>query len=75
MFKIEWFWSDGLSSFALVPDIYAAFALHWVITGYGRDDGFKPLRVLVTNLDGEVVDMSGGVRAVAGRGTYSKISW
>lgn len=72
MFKVCWNWGDGQHCFALVPDVYAAYALYWVITGYGRADGCTPHRVWVTDLDGHTIDTTQGVRGAANYGTYTR---
>jgi len=73
MFKISWARkNDNFHRvFIIVPDVHTLFEAHFVITGYGRDDGSAPIDVVVTNLDGYVVDMTMGLADAAGLGTYS----
>lgn len=69
MFKITW----GKSSdefdrvYIIAPDAKSLFAIWFVITGYGRNDGCTPVNVRVTNLDGVEVDMSRGLACAASR--------
>jgi hypothetical protein len=71
MFRISWVRkSDKFhKTFVIVPDVYSLFEAYFVITRYGGDDGCSPTEVIVTNLDGVVVDMSLGMAAVASMGT------
>lgn len=70
MFKISWTKSyQSGRAFVLVPDAQALFDAYWVVTGYGRSDGCTPIDIVVTNLDGYVIDMSKGVAHAAGYGT------
>lgn len=72
MYKISWSKPcSGSRAFILVSDVHALFDAYWVITGYGRRDGLTPIDIVVTNLDGDVVDMSKGLAAAASYGTYS----
>lgn len=73
MFKVSWVRrNDGFHRvFVLVPDVHTLFELYFVLTGYGRGDGCTPEDIVVTDLDGEVVDMTKGLADVAGRGTCS----
>ena len=73
MFKISWAReSDPYRvTFILVPDVRALFDAYFVITRYGRKDGCKPINVTVTNLDGDVIDMTKGLNHAASFGTYS----
>lgn len=73
MYKITWTRSSDKyhKTFLLVPDVYALFEVYFIITGYGRNDGCTPVEIVVTNLNGDVLDMSKGLPYVASRGTYS----
>jgi hypothetical protein len=72
MFKISWNKPcSGGRTFVLVPDVHALFDAYWVITGYGRRDGCTPIEIVVTNLDGDVIDMSKGAANAASYGTYA----
>lgn len=72
MYKISWAKkSDKFSiKFILVPDVHTLFDIYHIITGYGRKDGCVPIDIKVTNLNGEVIDMSKGLNHVAGYGSY-----
>lgn len=76
MYKISWARkSDRFArQFVLAPDVHALLAIHWIITGYGRNDGASPVDIKVTDLDGNEVDMTKGLADAAGQGTYGSRS-
>lgn len=71
MYKISWGRKSDKyhRTFLLVPDVHALFDVWFVVTGYGRDDGCTPIDVIVTNLDGDEVDMKKGLSEAASHGT------
>lgn len=73
MYKISWARKNDKfhRTFVIVPDVYALFETYFIINGYGVNDGCAPIDIKVTNLDGDVVDMSKGLADAAGQGTYS----
>ena len=72
MYKISWVRkSDKFHrTFVIVPDVYALFEIYHIITGYGRGDGISPQNVKVTNLEGDIVDMTKGLPNAASYGSY-----
>lgn len=72
MFKISWGrWSDpACRKFLLAPDVYAPFEAYAIIRGYHGQDGMSPVDIVVTDLDGNSVDMTKGLPSVAALGTY-----
>lgn len=73
MYKITWGRkSDKFhKTFIIIPDCYALFETYSIISSYGKNDGYSPIDIKVTNLDGQTLDMSKGIGEIASIGTYS----
>lgn len=71
MYKIQWSRSSDefYKSFVIVPDIYALFDLYHIFKNAPR-----VANVVVTDLDGNTIDMTAGLPDVASRGTYGSHS-
>ena len=71
MFKISWATASDphKRTFILVPNPQALFDAYWAVSGYGREDGCKPVDIKASNLDGDPVDMKEGMAAAAWKGT------
>jgi hypothetical protein len=72
MYKVSWARSSDPHGqyFVLCPDVWALYAFYHVLTNYGAKDGCIPVRIKVTNLDGDAVDVSKGLADAAGQGSY-----
>lgn len=75
MYKITWgMKSDKFqTNFILCPDYKSVFNAWWIITGYGRADGSTPVNIVVSDLEGNVIDMTKGTSSVATYGTYTRL--
>jgi hypothetical protein len=75
MYKITWgMESDKFqTNFILCPDYQSVFNAWWIITGYGRRDRLTPVDVVVSDLEGNVVDMTKGIHSVASYGTCTRL--
>jgi len=71
MFRVSWHNANDpyVRRWVLVPNVYALFNLHFILTGYGRGDGLAPCGIEVTDLEGNLVDMNRGIAGAAGQGT------
>lgn len=65
MFKLSWGRSSDPFRITtiLLPDVHSLFDAYYVVTGYGRNDGLRPVNIRATNLDGEEVDVTKGLAA------------
>lgn len=67
MYKISWGRKSDIfhKTYIIVPDVHSLFETHFIISGYGRDDGCTPANIVVTNLDGVVIDITKGLANAA----------